>query len=52
MFCTMMVETYRRTLWAILRIENEFFNNYEGYRTIPTIPMLMDDADKRNVNQE
>ena len=50
LFCTMIVETCRRTLWCILRIENEFFNNYEGYRKIPTIPMLIDESDKQNVN--
>ena len=40
----MMAEATRRTFWAVLRIENEFYNNFEQYRTIPTIPNLMDDV--------
>lgn len=36
----MLSEAIRRTLWAIIRIENESFNNFEQYRTIVAIPPL------------
>lgn len=42
----MLAELLRRTQWALLRVENEFFNNYEQYRSIPVIPSLMDDVRK------
>lgn len=41
-FINMMAEAIRRTQWTVIRVENEFFNNFEQYRTIPTIPNLMD----------
>jgi hypothetical protein len=44
-FTLMMTEAVRRTQWAILRVENEFYNNFEAYRTYPTIPNLMDDVE-------
>ena len=31
-------EAIRRTQWAIYRVENEFYNNFEAYRSIPAIP--------------
>ena len=34
-------EALRRTVWAIIRVENEMFNNFEEYRSIPMIPSLM-----------
>lgn len=43
-FLSIMAEAIRRTQWALIRVENEFFNNYEAYRTIPTIPNLMEDV--------
>ena len=42
MFLGMMTEAIRRTLWAIIRIENEFFNNFEKYRDIIIIPPMQD----------
>lgn len=45
-FLSMMAEAVRRTIWALFRVENEFFNNFEQYRTIPIIPKLMDDVEK------
>lgn len=38
-------EAIRRTIWALIRIENEFHNNFENYRTIPVIPKMMDDVE-------
>ena len=38
---SLMIEAIRRTQWALIRIENEFFNNFEAYRTIPQIPDLL-----------
>ena len=32
---SIIAEAFRRTLWAIIRVENEFFNNFESYRSIP-----------------
>ena len=34
MLCGMFAEALRRTQWSLLRVENEFFNNFENYRTI------------------
>ena len=34
-------EALRRTVWAIIRVENEMFNNFEQYRSIPQIPSLL-----------
>ena len=42
-FLSVMAEVIRRTQWALIRVENEFYNNFEHYRTIPTIPNLMED---------
>ena len=39
-FGSMMVEAVRRTFWAIIRVENESFNNFEQYRTIVAIPPM------------
>ena len=33
-FSSIIAEALRRTLWALLRVENEFFNNFENYKTI------------------
>ena len=38
---TLLLEAIRRTQWALIRVENEFFNNFEAYRTISLIPDLM-----------
>jgi len=42
---TIFAEALRRTQWSLLRVENEFYNNFEMYRTIPFIPNLMDEVD-------
>lgn len=43
-FLSMLAEIVRRTQWALIRVENEFFNNFEKYRTIQIIPRLMDEV--------
>jgi deoxyribonuclease-4 len=43
----MMAEAFRRTVWVLIRVENEFYNNFEQYRTIPIIPKLMDEVDNK-----
>ena len=45
---SLMVEALRRTQWALIRVENEFFNNFEAYRTIPNIPDLLGMTEKIN----
>ena len=30
----------RRTIWIIIRVESEFYNNYEQFRDIVTIPPI------------
>ena len=45
LFLSIMAEAIRRTQWSLIRVENEFFNNYEAYRTIPTIPNLMEEVE-------
>ena len=42
-FAAIIAETTRRAQWALIRVENEFHNNFENYRSIPTIPGLADD---------
>jgi hypothetical protein len=44
-FMKMMAEAIRRTLWVLIRVENEFHNNFESYRSILIIPKLMDDVE-------
>jgi hypothetical protein len=44
-FFSTIAEAFRRSVWALIRVENEFFNNFEAYRSIPTIPNLMDEVE-------
>ena len=30
----------RRTIWVVIRVESEFYNNYEQFRDIVTIPPI------------
>lgn len=39
----MYFEAFRRTFWAMIRIENEFFHNFENYREIIDVPPIKDD---------
>jgi hypothetical protein len=34
------IEIYRRLQWLVIRVENEYLNNPEGYRTHLSIPQL------------
>ena len=36
----MIVLALRRTIWVLIRVENEFFNNVEQYRDITIIPPI------------
>ena len=45
-FLSMIAEAIRRTIWALIRIENEFHNNFENYRTILVIPNLIETKKK------
>ena len=45
-FLSLMAEAVRRSVWSLIRVENEFFNNFEAYRTIPTIPDLLGVSEK------
>eukprot|EP00826_Nyctotherus_ovalis_P032317 TRINITY_DN2604_c0_g3_i1.p1 TRINITY_DN2604_c0_g3~~TRINITY_DN2604_c0_g3_i1.p1 ORF type:complete len:472 (-),score=79.64 TRINITY_DN2604_c0_g3_i1:139-1554(-) len=42
-FILSLAEAYRRTQWALFRVENENVNNFEKYRTYLEIPQLADD---------
>jgi hypothetical protein len=44
-FSQIIAEALRRTMWALLRVENEFFNNFENYKSISSIPDLIDEID-------
>jgi len=44
-FISMMVELIRRTVWALLRVENEFFNNFEKFRDDVLIPTIKEEDD-------
>jgi hypothetical protein len=39
-----IAEAFRRAQWSLLRVENEFHNNFEAYRSIPQIPGLADEV--------
>ena len=47
-FISMMTEAIRRTIWSIIRVENEFFNNFEQYRDIVMIPPIRDETNDKN----
>lgn len=34
----------RRTLWVLIRVENEFFTSYEQFRDIITVPPIKKEA--------
>lgn len=42
-FISMMMEAMRRTIWSLIRVENELVNNFEKYRTYISIPPLKED---------
>jgi len=41
-------EGFRRSQWALLRVENEQNNNLEAYRTIPIIPPIISRVESNN----
>ena len=49
-FVSMMAEAIRRSIWSLLRVENEFFNNFEEYRDFLVIPPIKDDSLDDNNN--
>lgn len=42
-----ILEAFRRSQWALLRVENEQCNNFEQYRTIPIIPPIIETDEKK-----
>ena len=40
----MLLNALRRTIWVVIRVETEFFVNYEQYRDIVTIPPIKDEV--------
>jgi hypothetical protein len=41
-------EGIRRTIWALIRIENENVNNLEQYRNVLQIPAIKEDYEEKN----
>lgn len=41
---SMVIEMLRRSIWAVIRVENESINNFEEYRSINTIPPIKEDS--------
>ena len=39
-FLGLFAEITRRAIWSLFRVENEFHNNFENYRSVPTIPAM------------
>lgn len=39
----LIVQAIRRTIWILIRFENEFFSNFEQFRDIVTIPPIKAD---------
>jgi hypothetical protein len=46
-----MGEAFRRTMWSLLRIENENVNNFEKYRTILQIPAYREEYEEQIVTK-
>lgn len=46
LFILTVAEGFRRTQWALIRIENENINNFEKYRTILQIPAMKEDQEE------
>ena len=46
----MIVAAIRRTIWILIRFENEFFSNFEQFRDVVTIPPIK--ADWRKINKK
>jgi len=44
---SIMVEALKRTLWSVIRVENEYHNNFEYYRDIMVIQPIIDENDKK-----
>ena len=42
-----ILEAFRRSQWALVRVENEQCNNFEQYRTIPIIPPIIETDEKK-----
>jgi len=36
----MIVVAFRRTMWVLIRIESEFFTNFEEFRDITIVPPI------------
>ena len=51
-FLGMMAEAVRRSVWTLIRVENEFYNNLEQYRDVISIPPIKDDGDDDNNNNK
>ena len=52
MWLEFVLVVFRRLIWVIIRMENEFFNNFEKFRDIVTIPPIkFDEWIHRNSNQ-
>ena len=45
-FASLLVSIVRRTFWTLIRVENEFHNNFEQYRDILHIPPIKDDEEE------
>ena len=41
---SMLAEMVRRSIWSVIRVENESLNNFEEYRSINTIPPIKEDC--------
>ena len=48
---SVVAELYRRTQWALLRVENEAINNFESYRSIYIIPPVVENELESDINK-
>ena len=39
-----IINFVRRTVWVVIRVESEFYNNFEQYRDVVTIPPMIQDG--------
>jgi hypothetical protein len=51
LFILGMGEAFRRTIWSILRIENENVNNFERYRNILQIPAYREEYEEQAIQK-
>jgi hypothetical protein len=51
-FALSLIEGFRRSQWALLRVENENIHNFEKFRTFLEVPEVQEDEEGNEEIQE